>query len=131
MYKASKTKTHHEPLTLIIENLKSSTATVFVGLYGTKNDFPNPKDQLKEYKFKPHGTQLTAQISNLQFGTYAIALYQDENSNGKIDKNFLGIPTERYALSNNYKPTVKAPSFKDCKFEYTAKSNKVNMTMLK
>ena len=128
---SAKTKLLREPLTLIIKNLESVTAPVIVGVYGTKNDFPNPKDQLKEYKFKPHGNQLTAQITNLKFGTYAIAIYQDENSDGKIDKNFIGIPTERYAFSNNYKPTVKAPSFDDCKFEYTAKSNTVNMAMLK
>lgn len=126
-----KSKVVNVPLSLIITNLASPTAPIMVGLYGTKNDFPNPKDQLKEYKFKPKGNQHTAKITGLKFGTYAIAIYQDENSDGKIGKNFMGIPTEGYAFSNNIKPTVKAPSFKDCKFEYTASSHTVNMTMLK
>lgn len=118
------------PLTLIIKNLESITAPVVVGVYGTMNKFPDPKDQMKVYKFKPHGKELTAKIKNLKYGEYALAIYQDVNSSGKIDKNFIGIPTEGYAFSNNYKPTVKAPNFDDCKFDYSAKSNTVTMTMI-
>lgn len=34
-------------------------------------------------------------------GTYAIKLHIDENENGKLDTNFLGIPKEQYGTSNN------------------------------
>ena len=34
-------------------------------------------------------------------GTYAIKLHIDENENGKLDKNFIGIPKEQYGISNN------------------------------
>ena len=34
-------------------------------------------------------------------GTYAIKLHIDENENGELDTNFLGIPKEQYGLSNN------------------------------
>ena len=121
----------HVPLTLIIKNLVSPGSPVTVGLYGTKNKFPDPKDQLKEYHFKCNGPELRATITDMQFGVYALAIYQDVNSNGKIDKNFAGIPTEPYAFSNNYHPHVKAPGFGDCKFNYDAVSNTVTMNMIK
>lgn len=124
-------KPTHTPLTLVIKNLESEDAPIVVGLYGVENKFPDPKDQLKEYRFKPHGKEHTAQIRDLKFGTYALAIYQDVNSNGKIDKNIIGIPTEPYAFSNNYKPTVKAPAFKNCKFDYDSVSNTVTMKMIK
>ncbi len=119
------------PLTVIIKNLASSTAPVIVGVYGTKNKFPDPHGQLKEYKFKPKGKNLSAKITDLKFGTYALAIYQDLNSSGKINKNLIGIPTEPYGFSNNYKPKVKAPGFDDCKFDYSAKTNSVTITMIK
>lgn len=120
-----------QSLTLTFSNLESATAPVVVGIYGTSNKFPDPKDQLKEYKFKPKGKKaFTVKISNLKFGTYALAIYQDVNSNGGIDKNIIGIPTEPYAFSNNYRPKVKAPNFNDCKFIYNAKSNSVSMNMI-
>ena len=124
-------KAAHTPLTLIIKNLESADAPIIVGLYGTDNKFPDPKDQMKEYHFKPHGKEHVAKITDLKFGVYAMAIYQDVNSNGKIDKNLIGVPTEPYAFSNNYKPTVKAPAFKNCKFDYDSKSNTVTMTMIK
>jgi uncharacterized protein (DUF2141 family) len=119
------------PLTLIITNLASLTAPVIVGVYGTQNKFPDPNDQLRVFTFKPHGKSLTAQISSLKFNTYALAIYQDVNSNGKIDKNLIGIPTEPYAFSNNYKPKVKAPSFKNCQFDYDSINNTVTMNMIR
>ena len=118
------------PLTLVITNLSSRTAPVIVGLYDEKCKFPDPKGQLKVYSFKPDSISLTATITDLPFGTYAMAIYQDVNSNGKIDKNMIGIPTEPYAFSNNYKPTVKAPGFKNCKFNYCSDTNIVAMKMI-
>ena len=35
-------------------------------------------------------------------GTYALSAFYDENGNGKLDYNFLGIPKERAGVSNNY-----------------------------
>jgi uncharacterized protein (DUF2141 family) len=119
-----------KPLSLIIKNLRSSTAPVIVSIYGTENKFPEPTGQLKEYKFKPKGNVLTAKITDVPFGTYAIALYQDENSNGKIDKNFIGYPTEGFAFSNNFKPTIKAPSFKNCAFIYSKQASTIKIKML-
>ena len=118
------------PLKLVITNLKSATGPVIVGVYNEKCRFPDPKCQLKIYTFKPDSMSLTAMITDLPFGVYALAIYQDVNSNGKIDKNFIGIPTEPYAFSNNYKPTVKAPAFKNCRFNYCADTNMVAMKMI-
>jgi uncharacterized protein (DUF2141 family) len=48
-------------------------------------------------------------------GTYAVVAFQDENGNGKVDRNFLGIPTEKIGFSNN--PSLwGAPRFSDSKF---------------
>jgi uncharacterized protein (DUF2141 family) len=118
------------PLKLVITNLKSATGPVIVGVYNEKCKFPDPKCQLKVYTFKPDSMSLTAMITDLPFGVYALAIYQDVNSNGKIDKNFIGVPTEPYAFSNNYKPTVKAPGFKNCRFSYCADTNVVAMKMI-
>lgn len=119
------------PLTLTITNLKSSTAPIIMGVYSIKNKFPDPRDKFKEYTFKPNGKMLVVKITNLKFGMYAMAIYQDENSNGTIDKNMVGIPTERYGFSNNYKPMIRAPRFNDCMFEYSAKANAVSVKLIK
>ena len=37
-------------------------------------------------------------------GEYALVVYYDENGNGRLDKNFIGIPKEALAFSNAYQP---------------------------
>jgi len=46
-------------------------------------------------------------------GTYAAIVYHDENSNGKMDRNPLGIPTEGWAFSRGAKGRRGPPTFKD------------------
>ncbi len=49
-------------------------------------------------------------------GNYALFVFHDENSNNKIDKNFLGIPKEGYGASKNKLPFAGAPTFNDNRF---------------
>lgn len=43
-------------------------------------------------------------VSSLPAGLYAWVMYHDENGNGFLDENFIGIPKEPLALSNGYFP---------------------------
>ena len=119
------------PLTVIVDNLTSPDAPVEFSIYGPGNKFLDTGDRLNKYRFKPRNGKLVARIKNLTYGDLAIALYQNVNDDGKIDKNVVGIPQEPYAFSNNYKPVVKAPTFRDCKFSYSAGSNTVNISLIK
>ena len=59
-------------------------------------------------------------------GEYAILAFHDLNSNGKLDRNFLGIPSEPYAFSNNVKGFLGLPAKYD-----RAKVNLLNSTEIK
>lgn len=118
------------PLTINVTNLKSKTAIIVIGLYATSNKFLDENDQLQEYRIKPKNGKFSTKITNQKYGEFGMAIYQDVDGDGKITKNLIGIPKEPYAFSNNYKPTIKAPSFNDCKFTYSAKSNTVNMKLI-
>jgi uncharacterized protein (DUF2141 family) len=50
-------------------------------------------------------------------GAYAVGAYHDENNNGKLDTNFLGYPTEGYALSNGIRAVMARPRFSDAAFQ--------------
>ena len=124
--------TKAKPLTITIKNLGSPTAPVLLGLYGTDNEFLNERDTLNNYKFVPNGADtLTAHVTDLEYGRYAIALFQDMDNDGKIAKNFIGKPKDPYAFSNNARPTFKAPSFDDCCFDYTELDNSIEITMIR
>ncbi len=53
---------------------------------------------------------------HLPYGWYAVSVVHDHNNNGKLDKNFLGLPKEPYGFSNNPSALGK-PSFQAVKFK--------------
>jgi uncharacterized protein (DUF2141 family) len=63
-------------------------------------------------------------------GKYALVCYHDENSNGKFDETILGMPKEGYCFSNNVKPTLSAPNFNECAFDYKGGDQPISMTMI-
>ncbi|MBI2367370.1 MAG: DUF2141 domain-containing protein [Deltaproteobacteria bacterium] len=47
------------------------------------------------------GQSVTWKLNDVSYGDYGVAVFHDENSNGKMDKNLLGMPLEPYGFSNN------------------------------
>jgi len=69
-------------------------------------------------------------FAGIPAGKYALVCYHDENSNGKFDESLLGMPEEGYCFSNNVKPTLSAPDFNECAFEYKGGDQSISMAML-
>lgn len=50
-------------------------------------------------------------------GDYAVSLLHDENANGKLDKNLLGIPTEGVGFSQNPRLAFGPPTYAATRFD--------------
>ncbi len=50
-------------------------------------------------------------VPRLEPGIYAVSIYHDEDSNGKLNTGLFGIPTELVGFSNNAKSLFGPPSF--------------------
>ena len=103
-------------VTVVVSSLVSTTAAVRLYFYNTREGFLKSGKWAFFKSVKPQGKSEFTLPVDLPKGEWAVAITQDLNSNDKIDKNFLGIPTEPYAFSNNVHPTVAAPGFDECKF---------------
>jgi uncharacterized protein (DUF2141 family) len=62
------------------------------------------------------GQAVVWKINDVAYGDYGIAVFHDENKNGKMDKNFLGIPQEAYGFSNNMRVALGPPKWEKSKF---------------
>lgn len=49
-------------------------------------------------------------------GNYAVAAIHDEDDDGSLDTNLLGMPSERYGFSNGARGMFGPPSFDDASF---------------
>ncbi|MDT0293739.1 DUF2141 domain-containing protein [Mesonia ostreae] len=111
------TPLHSNPeLDLEITGIKKDAGFIEVGIYNSEEYFLEEGKSFKTYKIPVKNKKASIRISDLPQGNYAITLYHDENEDGKCNMNFLGIPKEPYAFSNNFKPKFSAPSFEDCVF---------------
>ena len=97
-----------------IQNVRVQKGTVYVALFRADNTFPQGKP-LDGKKVNADGRSVQALFS-VEPGNYAIAVYHDENGNGKMDKRIFGIPKEPYGFSNNFRPVMSAPKYTDCQF---------------
>ena len=103
-------------VTVVVSSLVSTTSTVKLYFYNTRAGFLKSGKWAFSRSVNPEGKRAFTLPVDLPKGEWAVAITQDMNNNNKIDKNFLGIPTEPYAFSNNIRPTVAAPEFDECKF---------------
>jgi uncharacterized protein (DUF2141 family) len=58
-------------------------------------------------------------------GYYAVAIYHDENANRDFDRNFIGLPAEGFAFSNNPPTPVALPSFRSVRFKAGAGETRI------
>jgi uncharacterized protein (DUF2141 family) len=59
---------------------------------------------------------VACEFPELAPGEYAIAAFQDANSNQDLDRNWVGLPTEAWALSQGARPATVPPEFDTVKF---------------
>lgn len=103
-------------LTIEFDGIKKAKGTkVYVALYHSQDSFLKKPlmgtvTEVKEGKAKSTFTDLAP-------GVYAVSAFYDKNANGKMDTNFLGIPKEPTAMSNNAKARFGPPKYKDAKFD--------------
>jgi len=111
-------------LTLEISNIEKQKGSLVIGLYDKAEVvFPTVSEALRKQTIDVNGTTLSITFDNVADGLYAVAIYHDENSNDVLDKNFLGIPSEGYAFSNNFKPMFSKPKFEDAQFKLKGQSS--------
>ena len=111
-------------IALLAASISASAATVQVKVDGIRNDKGAVQVALCDAATYPKNCRYTAtapaqagsvtvDVPDVPSGTWAALAYHDENSNKKLDTNFVGMPTEGYGFSNGAKGNFGPPKFKD------------------
>jgi uncharacterized protein (DUF2141 family) len=110
-------------------NIRNSTGTVDCALFESPAGFPTEalRSATNVMVIKVRQTQARCNFADIPPGTYALAVFHDENMNGTLDTNWLGIPTEGYGFSNDVKASLGPPSFAAASFAYDGRT--VEMTI--
>ncbi|MGI4873976.1 MAG: DUF2141 domain-containing protein [Janthinobacterium lividum] len=118
-----------QTVTVTVTALASTQSVVKLNFYNAPEKFLKDGQQAFRLILRPGGKNEVTVPVELASGEWAVALTQDTNNNDKLDKNFLGIPTEPYAFSNNVRPRFAPPKFEECKFLVDGPGKVVSITL--
>ncbi|POY35330.1 hypothetical protein C3K47_15805 [Solitalea longa] len=113
-------------LTVSVSSLKNNTGKLTVELYNSKERFLKNACKTISSPIKSNAGSVT--FTGIPNGEYSVLVYHDANNNGKLDKNFIGMPKEPVACSNNAKGFMGPPKYEDAKFIIT-KDSKISIEM--
>lgn len=101
-------------LTVPVSTLRSAKGQVFVAVYERRSWLVPGKFKMFQRVPAQNGTvQVT--IADIPGGRYALAVFHDENGNGKVDTNWLGLPSEGFGFSRV--TALRVPSFDETSFD--------------
>jgi len=100
-----------------VQDIESLEGSVYIGMYKTAQNFASTTQYVKSHNSNIVTKKVEHTFRDIPSGRYAIAVFHDKNKNGKLDKNFLGIPKEGYGFSNNPKVGFSQPTFQQASFE--------------
>ncbi len=105
-------------------NIRNNIGTVDCALFNSPNGFPVDvlRSATRLAATKVPSAQAHCDFEDLPPGTYALVVLHDENMNGKVDTNWLGVPKEGYGFSNNVGSAFGAPTFAAASFVYDGKT---------
>lgn len=114
-----------------ILDIRNSTGTVACALFESPAGFPIEflRSATNVMVIKIRKSQARCDFEDIPPGTYAMAVIHDENMNGKLETNWLGIPTEGYGFSNDAKGVMGAPSFSAASFQYDGQNLDLTMRL--
>ncbi|MCZ6644536.1 MAG: DUF2141 domain-containing protein [Gammaproteobacteria bacterium] len=109
------TSVQADDLEIAVSQINSPEGHLLVQVL-TEAAFKGEASASKSARLAAQTGTLSLTIDSLEPGEYAVRVMHDENDNGKLDSNLIGIPLEPWGFSNNAVGSFGPPGWKDVKF---------------
>lgn len=104
---------HALDLTIEVANAKVQGGTLYASLHADETGWMQTDRARASQRVEVNGERVRIVYTGLPAGRYAVTMYHDENGNGQLDKNMMGIPRERVGFSRDARGRMGPPSFAD------------------
>jgi uncharacterized protein (DUF2141 family) len=118
------------PVKINFSQTMGKKGKILFAIFDSSAQFPNGT-AVKTGSVAIGGETEISAIVDLPVGEYAISVFLDENNNGRLDQNMLGIPRERFGFSNNPRILTSAPSYRDCAVRVLDQDNEMDIRLIK
>ncbi len=120
-----------DKLTVRVTGARNAKGKIIVYLFRDPQGFPTDTSKIirqQSVNIDPNTMTALVVFKDLPPGMFAVTVLHDENDNGKMDTNFLGIPTEGYGASKDPNK-MRAPTFDEARFLLNAAEQTVNVKL--
>jgi uncharacterized protein (DUF2141 family) len=112
-------------LAVRVSGLTEPLGQVGCSLFAGANGFPMDNAGARVMWLPADAKEVTCRFTDVLQGSYAVSIGHDLNSNQRVDTNFIGLPTEQWGVSNNVRPSLRAPRFAEAVFSVAADAKEV------
>ena len=111
-----------------VSGIKKVKGQITCSIYNDPNTFlKRGVKAMRKVVEAPSKDGVTCIFKDVTPGEYAITVTHDKNANNKMDNNFLGIPREPWGVSNNARPTFRAPRWEEAVFAFEGETIEMNV----
>lgn len=115
-------------VTVEIRNLRSDAGVVRARVYRTEAAYKSQASS-DTAEAKIQGGKATLVLEGIAPGTAMISVFHDEDGDGKMKTNWLGMPKEGIGVSKDAKGFMGPPKFDDAKLELPAGPTATSITL--
>ncbi len=117
-------------LVVKVEGARNGKGLIRVALWNQSGGFPvDPRKALTGASTAIVDGEAVVTFQDIPAGSYAVSAYHDENQNGKLDINMVGIPKEEYGFSNGARAKIGPPSFAAARFSFDGTDATIQVTI--
>ncbi|WP_313455097.1 DUF2141 domain-containing protein [Stenotrophomonas sp.] len=111
-----------------LQDVFTHTGTLHVAVVDGPAGWNNQAKPVQARSLKAEADKVHLVFKNLPAGDYAVLVTHDQNDNGKLDTNMLGIPVEGYGFSNNPQ-LMRKPTFEEARVHVPAEGSTISVIL--
>ncbi len=122
--------TNAQTVQMRIEGIRNSKGNIQLGIFTNQEQF-RKEEPVIEKVFSKRNMRAGVLVVRfeLEHGNYGIAVLDDENKDGDMNYNFIGVPREGFGFSNFVSSGMTKPRYSDFSFDVKPGLNKVEVKM--
>ena len=118
-------------LAIDVHGVRSGDGRIYLAVHGpaTRDTFPSGEAVVEGLRAPARTGTMRFVIQDLAPGRYALSAFHDENDNGELDTNLMGIPSEGYGFGNDASAAFGPPSFEAAAVDVDSASGVITLTL--
>jgi uncharacterized protein (DUF2141 family) len=117
-------------VTLHVDGFRNQKGDLGVTVFKSPDGWPENNIKALQHGGYPFSGSSAIVKLDLPPGRYAFAVIHDENSNHKLDRNFVGYPKEGFGFSNNPKVYLTAPGFETASTQVACPATDISIHLI-